>query len=577
MENFFLSALVGEIQPQVTGRALTKISQVGSVVLLDFRLPDGWILKISLDPTSPALYVSRSVENASGPKRQTNTAFILQLKKEIGGARLLSVSKDPLDRLVRFEFERFDAGGEKIRWLLVVSLTGRTSNVYLADRQGQIIAAFNDRRGLRVGNRLETGELTFDPVVWIERVERLNSETGEAEILEEFFTAQSPFGPMLKREFVARSQTVAPVAAFRSLLLDLFERPPKPLIYSRLPIEKAGTGLMNLKSDLMLSHIELIQARGLKTYEFASLSEAAETYYQTRDRAKRFQDKYSILKRGLVEKIKKLEARKRGLESDLAKHDDPEKLKKYGDLLLANQFTARVSTGTASVIDYYDPTQPLIEIEIDEGVALPQAANEYFARYQKGKRAIEAIAPRLSSLVESLDSLNSLLIGLEKEPTAERVESVKTEAARRFGLRMAGEKEEPDAKGQKANISREAGRWFISSDGFQIGVGRNDRENDRLTFRSARPQDIWLHAADYPGSHVVIRNPNRQEVPHKTVLEAAEIAAFYSQAKREAKAAVHYTQKKFVSKPPKAKPGLVRLSSFKTIMVQPGCNAERLE
>jgi predicted ribosome quality control (RQC) complex YloA/Tae2 family protein len=108
-------------------------------------------------------------------------------------------------------------------------------------------------------------------------------------------------------------------------------------------------------------------------------------------------------------------------------------------------------------------------------------------------------------------------------------------------------------------------------------VGKNDRDNDALTFRIARPQDIWMHAADYPGSHVIIRNPTRAEVPHRAIIEAAEIAAFYSQAKREAKAAVHYTEKKFVSKPPRSKPGLARMASFKTIMVEPRCAISRLE
>ena len=108
-------------------------------------------------------------------------------------------------------------------------------------------------------------------------------------------------------------------------------------------------------------------------------------------------------------------------------------------------------------------------------------------------------------------------------------------------------------------------------------VGRNDRDNDVLTFRVARSLDVWMHAADYPGSHVVISNPSRNPVPQRTIAEAAELAAFYSQAKREGKAAVHYTQRKFVSKPPRGKPGLVRLSSFKTILVVPRCAMKRIE
>jgi predicted ribosome quality control (RQC) complex YloA/Tae2 family protein len=112
-------------------------------------------------------------------------------------------------------------------------------------------------------------------------------------------------------------------------------------------------------------------------------------------------------------------------------------------------------------------------------------------------------------------------------------------------------------------------RSFVSSDGFEILVGKKAKDNDFLTFRTAKSLDLWMHAADYPGSHVVVRNPNRKEIPQKTVLESAQIAAFYSQAKSQAKVAVHYTQKKFVNKPKGAAAGLVSLASFKTILVEP--------
>jgi len=112
-------------------------------------------------------------------------------------------------------------------------------------------------------------------------------------------------------------------------------------------------------------------------------------------------------------------------------------------------------------------------------------------------------------------------------------------------------------------------RSFISSDGFEILVGKKAKDNDQLSFRIAKSLDLWMHAADYPGSHVVVRNPNRKEISPKTILEAAQLAAFYSQGRNQTKAAVHYTQKKFVNKPRGAAPGLVSLASFKTILVEP--------
>ena len=123
---------------------------------------------------------------------------------------------------------------------------------------------------------------------------------------------------------------------------------------------------------------------------------------------------------------------------------------------------------------------------------------------------------------------------------------------------------------KKASTQFSGARRFVSSEGIEILVGKKAADNDQLTFRVARSLDFWLHAADYPGSHVVVRNPNRQpDIPQKTLIESAQLAAFYSNAKTQPKAAVNYTQKKFVTKPKGGSPGLARLSKFKTILVEP--------
>ena len=122
---------------------------------------------------------------------------------------------------------------------------------------------------------------------------------------------------------------------------------------------------------------------------------------------------------------------------------------------------------------------------------------------------------------------------------------------------------------KKRDVEFKGARRFVSSDGFEILVGKKAGDNDFLTFRVAKSLDLWLHAADYPGSHVVVRNPNRKEIPHRTLLEAAELAAFYSSGREQLKAAVNYTQKKFVNKPKRAAPGTVSLAKFRTILVEP--------
>jgi predicted ribosome quality control (RQC) complex YloA/Tae2 family protein len=139
-----------------------------------------------------------------------------------------------------------------------------------------------------------------------------------------------------------------------------------------------------------------------------------------------------------------------------------------------------------------------------------------------------------------------------------------------------GGKPRADEKKKKPPEKIPGARRYLSSDGYEILVGRAARDNDHLTFRVARPHDLWLHAGDYPGSHVIVRNSSRKEFPPRTVIEAAQLAAKFSQASNDAKVVVHYTQRKFLSKPKGAAPGLVRMSMFRTVTVEPKESIERI-
>ncbi|MGH9882817.1 MAG: NFACT RNA binding domain-containing protein, partial [Pyrinomonadaceae bacterium] len=140
-----------------------------------------------------------------------------------------------------------------------------------------------------------------------------------------------------------------------------------------------------------------------------------------------------------------------------------------------------------------------------------------------------------------------------------------------------GESQAASPRTKKDRVERIPGvRRYRSSDGYEILVGRAAHTNDQLTFKVAKPHDVWLHAADYPGSHVIIRNKSRNEIPHRTIIEAAQLAAKFSQAGKDAKVNVNYSQRKFLSKPKGAAPGLVRMSSFHTVTVAPGENVQRI-
>ena len=571
MDNLYLSALVQEITPEVQGRTVARASLANSTLLIDLRLSSDRQLLVSLDRASPALYLSNQVATQSQSGKHTSTFFLSLLRKYVVDARLVKLWKNPLDRIVQIEFERLDAGDNKVHLSLRLALTGRSANAYLSDGQGKVIGTLFE---LGAADRLTEPNSSIQTHEAASLPTEPDSSITQAEIIDRFFGADTTLGPQLKSEFLARCEAASPATAFGSLLDDLFHRPPMPLLYSRLPLELIAQAVINPKADLLLSQIELARAQGLLRLQFSSLSEAADQYYNARARAVALRGEYAVLKQTLAREINKRESALEAIESDRARFEHPEKLKRYGDLILANLANARAEGTRVTVVDYYDADQSEIQIEIPEGATLKDAAAEYFARYQKARRAFAATASREREVSHNLEPLKRLLLRLEQEPTVDCIAEVSKSVEQLPGATIGGRRDkDKKATGKGGNAF---GRRFKSSDGYEIVVGRNDRDNDALTFRVAKPHDVWLHAADYPGSHAIIRNPTRDAPPHRTITEAAELAAFYSQAKREGKAAVHYAQKKFVSKPPRSKPGLVRLSSFKTILVEPRCVLERL-
>jgi predicted ribosome quality control (RQC) complex YloA/Tae2 family protein len=571
MDNFYLSAVVREMEREIADRSVGRIFLSGSNLFFDLHLESGLTLEASLDPASPALFLSNKDSKQLSANHSPSHPFALQLRKRIEGGQLLSVDKNPCDRIVRLDFEKYDASGDRARSSVILSLIGRSANAFLLDSDLNEIAALSDRAAMpAISNDFENAVSLKSKLL-----AHVDDSMTEAEILANQFTPASIFSPLIKAEFIARSRILEPARAFRSIVADLFDHPPTPLIYSRLPIDESSRRLINPKADLLLSQIELQQAEGMEKNKFTFLSEAADAYYSIRADQKSLQARFNSTRQILVREIKKRETVAAALVRDRERFEDPDGLKKNGDLLLANLATARADGTKATVVDFFDPQQREIEIEIEEGKPLQQSAANYFSRYQKARRALAAIAHREGELSGQIEPLKTILRELEANPAEEQISKAQLALERRLGRSHQQGSESKNKQNEKRGAI--AGRRFKTADGYEILVGRNDRENDSITFRESSPQDIWLHAADYPGSHVIIRNPRRKPVPHKAIVEAAELAAFYSQAKQEGKAAVHYTQRKFVSKPPRAKAGLVRLSSFKTVMVEPKCVLDKID
>jgi len=475
-----ITAIRAEVESELAGKRFGKIFQLSKVELaIDFRSPDARYLFISIEPSSPRIYLIRrklrELEKASG----NPMPFSLLLRKKLSGAALSSIKQLEGERVLLLSFDAVDELEQPVCLTLAVQLTGASANLFLLDSQSTI---------------LDTARQTLGP----------GQQVGEA-----------------------------------------YEPPTRRNADTTLPRER----------------------RVISAGE--NLSEHLDAEAQARSATSDLQSLINSARTKLKREISKREKLIGKLKEDLAGHGDADKWKRFGDLLLANASTARRDGKKVWLTDYFDENAPEISIEVDENESVTEAAEKFFKLYTKARNALVEVENRRQIVAKELKGLARKSDELEAAIATGDEDLIRD---------IVGETERQPGKkpGRKRDQTPVGTRKFISSDGFELLVGKKAKDNDFLTFRIAKSLDTWMHAADYPGSHVVIRNPNRKEIPHKTLLEAAQLAAFYSQGKSQPKAAVHYTQKKFVNKPKGAAPGLVSLASFKTILVEPKIGEAKL-
>lgn len=480
MNDQTIKAIVEEIAPLLVGRVMGKVFQLSRFELaIDFRPGDGRYLFISVEPQQPRIYMIERRVRELEKQSFAQSPFALVLRKHLGGATLVSLTKDEADRIVRFSFTARDELGNTTARTFIAQLTGRAANLLLLDERGFIIDALRPSKG--------------------------------------------------DEQAIGKSY-----------------QPPTPQTNN-------------------LQQIAPLERKG-----FSTLSEAVDNYYRQLASKRAFDARAANARARLRKEIAQREKLTRHLTDDLKAHGDAAEHKRVGDLLLANIGTAERQGSVVKLTDYYADNAPSIELEVDENSTLQEEAARRFARYTKARRAAQEIAQRLLVIEKELEALRA------RQTELEQIIEARDEAAlESFTGEPKAEGEQKRAK-KKQRTDVPGARRYRSSEGYEILVGRAARDNDHLTFRVARPHDLWLHAADYPGSHVIVRNPTRASIPQRTIIEAAQLAAAFSQAKRDAKVDVHYTERKFLSKPKGAAPGLVRMSSFRTMTVEPRAVLERI-
>ncbi|MCS7081191.1 MAG: NFACT RNA binding domain-containing protein [Chloracidobacterium sp.] len=556
MDGFLLAALVRELNTALTqldrGLPVGKVAAAGrDAVLLDLRRRDGRWLFLAARPHDSRLHPTdcrpRDADATSEPP------FVARLRKALRGARLTYIVKAAGERSVTLTFDGFDDTEQPTRWLLRHDLTGRYANLWLLTADEVVVDALRPWDGTpgepyrhRGG---EDRRLTWDAVT-------PDVLPGSAAALERFLLDHvRGCRPSVAREAAFRAQSAGMWAAFESVRAELlcptafflYERPDGP----------------------ELSLVRLTHAPEAPAMTFTSAQEAAAAFFERLEHQTAQSERRRRWRRAVTTWRQRLERALQKLDEADAAARDAEQWRRWGELLYANLATARRTPAGVEVVDYYTETQPTIVIplaSVEED--LTAAAQRFFQRYQRAQRTLAANAERRATLEAELAAAVRLEQMTAAASEAEE-EAWFAELCARLPFDLQPREDAPAGKTPREPNDWAGLRRYRGPEGYEIVVGRTARDNDRLTFTLARPHDLWLHAADYPGAHVVIRNPQRKTVPPQVILAAAELAAYFSQAKQAAWVDVQVAERRHVARPRKGAPGEVLVRESRTVTAAP--------
>lgn len=564
MEEFVLGAVVNELAAHLERAGTLRLGKIfitGAFSIgLDLRLRDGGILICSARPNDNRFYLTMRHPKALEADAPGEPAFVQRIRKVLSGGRLFAIEKPRGERSVTLKFEAFNDAGNVSKFAIRHDLTGRSSNLYLLDEDDRVLDVLRPAESVIVGTLHELpaskNQKDWDEIAW----DDLPSEPAE---LEKFLRATvRGCGATLAREVAFLASEIGA---------------PNALEQTRQRLRDSASGFIyRTESKSVLSSIPLRQFPDAEVLKFATVNEAADTYFNLLDRTAILNQKRHIWGGAVANWRKRLDSTLNKIVDSQSSDADAETWRRWGELLYANVKTGTRNATGIEVVDYYDEHQRAITIPLEDGEEITDAARRYFRKYQKHQRAQTAAQERLELLEKQSVTVEFLEKLFREADDAESLDAAIAEAAIALPVELRPKQASENAKARSRENEWSGLRRYRGPNGFEIVVGRNDRDNDRLTFKLARPMDLWLHAADYPGSHVLVRNPTRQPVPHHVVIAAAELAAFFSKAKNDDKVNVHYVEKRRLSRPKNGAPGAVLLSESKTVLATPRETLERI-
>ncbi len=550
-----VAAIVKQLSDLTAGTRIYKISQPSDneLILTIKGNSHQFKLLLSADATLPLVYIT----DDSRPAPLQAPAFCMLLRKHLSNARILSVSQPGLERIIEMSLEHLNEMGDVCQKKLIVELMGKHSNIIFTDDNGTILDSIKHiSHNVSSVREVLPGREYFIP----ETTDKLNPLTvSETDFKERIARAGLPLAKAVYTSFTGFSPVIAAELAYLSDIdadassSSLSSENLDRLWFSfSLIIARVREGVFS--PEIILSNhvpveyaaLPLTMYHDLEFRQYSDISVLIKDYYREKSVIVRIRQKSADLRKitqtALERNIKKLDLQKKQLE-DTEKKD---KYRIYGELI--NTYGYNVPEGAKSfeALNYY--TGETITIPLDPLLSVRENGVKYFDKYQKLKRTAENLSLIIEDVSAEVLHLQSVLNELDIAETQADLVEIKQELTDTGYIRFKA--------GSKREKVTSKPFHFVSSDGFDIYVGRNNLQNDYLTFEFANGNDIWLHAKKMPGSHVIIRT-NGLEVPDSTYEEAARLAAFYSSGRGSDRVEVDYTIKKNIKKPAKAKPGFV--------------------
>ncbi len=561
---FYLKFTLDEIREKCLGGRVEKIFQPSrdSLIMLIKGTAGREKLLIVANPTAPRLHLTTaSPENPPEPPM-----FCMLLRKHLSGARLAEISQPPMERLAVFTFDSTDEMGFPVQKRLVAELMGRTCNLYLLGPEGRILDCLrripldeNTKRAALPGlNYQEPEKVEKQNPLEVTDYTALLTRPGADLLCDRLMDTLGGLSPLVCREAALQcagdtdarieNQDIPTLAAnlqayFREVLTQ-----PKPYFYAQADGTPKQFAFCPIREYGSCQQAE-------------SFSALLDSFYTLRDRRDTMRQKSQAIRKTVSNLCARLRRKLAVQEKELEATYDRERLRQLGDILTANIGRIKKGQTIAQCEDFYNEEMPIIDIPISPLLSPQQNAAKFYKDYTRMKNAEKELTHQIALGSEELSYLESVQEELNRADTDAELDEIRQELQAGGYVRQDGGR----AKMKQKKLSP---MRFESTDGFPIYVGRNNRQNDELTFRLARKDDIWCHASKVHGSHVIVSCGGKTP-PDNTLTQAAQLAAYYAETTGGQNIPVDMTTVKQVKKVPSGKPGMVIYHTYKTVIVNP--------